>query len=54
MPQLWIDLSGQPLFEQFDPLGYLLKPLGMALWITSALLICNNGDALTESGGELA
>lgn len=52
MPELRIDFLRQTLFETFDFLRDGSESFGMMIWILSACLVADNGQAFAQGRGE--
>jgi hypothetical protein len=53
MAELRINLRRQGLFEPFDLFGNVAQAFGVAIWVGTALLVADDGEAFAESGGEI-
>jgi hypothetical protein len=53
MAQLRVDLGRETLLEIRDPFRNLAQTLQVAVRLTPALFVSNDGESFAESGGEV-
>ena len=53
MAQLGIDSRRQRLFEPLDSFRHFAKTFRVAVGIAAAFFVTNDGEAFSESGGEI-